>query len=596
MAEDREALSTELDRIRLQLQALQAKTGTQDITIGQYLLTRLAQLGVTSMFGLPGDFNLGFLDLVEDHPTVNWVGNCNELNAAYAADGYARIKEGTLGVITTTFGVGELSAINGIAGAYAEMVPVLHVVGVPSTTQFKTRPMLHHTLGDGRFDVYEVAVSPFVAYQAHIMKKSEAASEIDKAITECITKSRPVYLTLPTDMVYQTISSERLHIPLSPNFPPNDPSKEAFVIDQIYDRVTEAQGDVVVIVDACVIRHCSRKEVADFLKATSFPVYATPMGKTAVDENSKRYGGIYVGNLTDPEVKEKVESANLIISIGSLLSDFNSGNFSYNIPIRRHIELHSGHTQVQYAIYENIGMKQMLPKLTERLEHFHAIAKNLPVPAFVKQLPHQDTAVISHLWFWPRMGYFFRPKDVIVTETGTANFGILDVPLPEGSILVNQILWGSIGWSVGSCLGAALAARDVGMERVILFVGDGSLQLTVQELSPMIKSGLRPIIFVLNNRGYSIERYIHGKHRKYNDIADWKWTNLLDTLNDHSNYDVESYTVTNKMELSDLLDNSTFANAGKMQLVEVIMDALDAPDALQRQAELTGKGNAYSAK
>lgn len=110
-------------------------------------------------------------------------------------------------------------------------------------------------------------------------------------------------------------------------------------------------------------------------------------------------------------------------------------------------------------------MKILLPKLTEKLQHFHSKASQIPVPAFIKQLPSEDSAVISHLWFWPRVSYFFKPKDVIVTETGwccssfvppyfiyipgTSNFGILDVPLPTGTILINQILFGSIGWSVG---------------------------------------------------------------------------------------------------------------------------------------------------
>ena len=110
-------------------------------------------------------------------------------------------------------------------------------------------------------------------------------------------------------------------------------------------------------------------------------------------------------------------------------------------------------------------MKSLLPKLTEKLQYFHSKASQIPVPVFAKQLPTEDSAVISHLWFWPRLSYFFKPKDVIVTETGwcclyswysvldfftgTSNFGILDVPLPTGAILVNQIFWGSIGWSVG---------------------------------------------------------------------------------------------------------------------------------------------------
>jgi pyruvate decarboxylase len=109
-------------------------------------------------------------------------------------------------------------------------------------------------------------------------------------------------------------------------------------------------------------------------------------------------------------------------------------------------------------------MKILLPKLTEKLRNFHSKASQIQVPVFVKQLPKEDSTVISQLWFWPRLSYFFKSKDVIVTETGsccsypcylildflgTANFGILDVPLPTDAILISQILWGSIGWSVG---------------------------------------------------------------------------------------------------------------------------------------------------
>jgi pyruvate decarboxylase len=596
MATDADALKSQVDRLRLEVHSLKASAGAENISIGNYLLTRLAQLDVTAMFGLPGDFNLGFLDLVEDHPDIDWIGNCNELNAAYAADGYARVKEGSLGVLTTTFGVGELSAINGIAGAFSEMVPILHIAGVPSTVQQKLRPLLHHTLGDGRFEAYGKAASLFTISQTYIVDKNNAASQIDQAITDCITHARPVYLTLPTDMVYQQISSERLKIPLSPTLLSHHPEVEDFVINLVHERVTAARGDVVVLVDACVIRHGVRKEVVDLLDKTGFPVYATPMGKTAVDENNKRYGGIYVGSLTHPDVKERVENAALVISIGGLGTDFNTGNFSYNILTERLVELHSHHTKVQYARFDDIGMKILLPKLTEKLQPLHPKASQIPVPAFVKHLPTEDSAVISHLWFWPRLSYFFKSKDVIVTETGTANFGILDVPLPSGAILVSQILWGSIGWSVGSCLGAALAARDIGLPRVVLFVGDGSLQLTVQELGPMIRKGLKPIIFVLNNKGYTIERYIHGKNRKYNDVSNWKWTSLLETLNDSEKFETASYTVNDKTELSNLLDDATFAQANKIQVVEVIMETFDAPSMLQRQGELTGKGNAYGGK
>ncbi|KAF5360435.1 hypothetical protein D9756_004751 [Leucocoprinus leucothites] len=592
-----DALKGEVDRLKLEITNLQVThSAVGNITIGNYILTRLAQLKVTKMFGLPGDFNLGFLDLIEEHPDIDWVGDCNELNAAYAADGYARVKQNSLGVVVTTFGVGELSAMNGIAGAFSEMVPVLHLVGVPSTTQQKNRPILHHTLGDGRYDAYTIASKQFTISQAQLMDKHEAAHQIDHVLVQCITRARPVYMTLPTDMVHQEISGERLKIPLTRHPATNDPQTEEFVLDLIQERVQQAGGDIAILVDACVIRFDVQEEVKEFLKQTGFPVYSTPMGKTAIDEGYNRYGGIYIGTITHPLVKQRVESAKLLLSIGSLKSDFNTGNFSYNIPTRHHIELHSDHTRVQYGLFSGIGMKQLLPKLTERLQHWYPTAIKLPVEPFVNVVPNAqaDIPMITHAHFWPRVGQFFLPKDVIVTETGTSNFGILDVPLPEGAKLVSQILWGSIGWSVGSALGAAFAAREVGKERVILFVGEGSLQLTVQELSPMIRHDLKPIIFVLNNSGYTIERYIHGRTRKYNDVDNWKWTSILDTFGANLGKKYQSYMVETRAELDKLLNTPGFGAADKIQLVEVMMPALDAPQALERQAELTGKGNTYA--
>jgi len=239
-------------------------------------------------------------------------------------------------------------------------------------------------------------------------------------------------------------------------------------------------------------------------------------------------------------------------------------------------------------------MKELIPKLTLRLQGGHAKAVQLQVPKFIAHVPEEQDNIISHAWFWPRMGQFFRPKDVIVAETGTSSFGILDVPLPEHAVFLAQILWGSIGWTVGSTLGAALAAKDCKLNRTILFVGDGSLQLTVQELSTMLRKGVKPIIFVLNNSGYTIERYLHGKERKYNDIMNWNWTGLLGVLGDLKGDLSKSYTVNNKQELSELLENPKFASADVLQLVEVMMPKLDAPRALQVQAELSGKANQYS--
>jgi len=363
--------------------------------------------------------------------------------------------------------------------------------------------------------------------------------------------------------VGEKVPTERLRVPLSRKVLPNDPQVESYVLELICDKVKEARGDVVVLVDACAIRHHTRDELREFLEATGFPVYAAPMGKTLIDEGYERYGGIYVGSLTGAAIKSKVESAALILSVGALKGDFNTGNFTYNIPPVHTIELHSTHTQVQFAQFAGIGMKQLLPKLTEKLRNYKQEAVKIAVPRFKCEVPQAHGTDITHAWFWPRFGSFFKENDVIVTETGTSNFGILDIPLPKGSKLLNQILWGSIGWATGSTLGAAIAARECNLGRTILFIGDGSIQLTVQELATMIRTGLNPIIFLLNNDGYTIERFIHGKERKYNDISNWDWTGLLKPLGDPDGKRTRSYRVKTPDELSRVLEDKEFQKAEK---------------------------------
>ncbi|OJA07781.1 hypothetical protein AZE42_06733 [Rhizopogon vesiculosus] len=230
--------------------------------------------------------------------------------------------------------------------------------------------------------------------------------------------------------------------------------------------------------------------------------------------------------------------------------------FTYHIPTARTIELHSDHTLIHHGHFPGIGMKLLLPKLTERLSKYKEGASGIPVPRFKLDVPKEGDHKISHAYFWPRLGKFFRKQDVIVAETGTSNFGVLDVPMPDKSIFVSQLLFGSIGWATASTLGAALAARDRGLGRTILFTGDGSM--------------------------------------KYNDIVDWKWTSLLTTLGDTDGKLSKSYTVRSKAELDKLLDDDEFASAQKIQLVEVLMDKYDTPRALQAAADLTAKMAAKS--
>ncbi|KAK7680145.1 hypothetical protein QCA50_016872 [Cerrena zonata] len=506
----------------------------ETITLGRYLFERLVQkpLDINTIFGVPGDFNLTLLDKIYEVENLKWAGNVNELNAAYAADGYSRVKH-SLSCLVTTFGVGELSAFNGLAGSYAEHVGVLSVVGIPSIDSQQKQLLLHHTLGNGDFTVFERMTSNITQTTIVLKDAHNAPDEIDRAIREAYINQRPVYLGFPSNMVSVEVPADRLKTPLDLSLPKNDEDAQNEVVERVLELISKAK-DPVILIDACCGRHDSTKEARRLIDTTNFKFAVTPLakGSTNIDESHERFTGIYVGSLSYPEVKSAVESSDLVLSLGALLSDFN----------------------------------------TE-----------------VKQDPESK---ISQQWLWTRLSKWLKPGDTVITETGTSSFGIIQTRFPENVFGISQVLWGSIGYSVGATYGAVAAAEELNPEkRTILFVGDGSLQLTAQELSAMIRAENKPYIFVLNNKGFTIEKLIHGPKAHYNQIQPWDHAKFIESFNPKN---AETHSVHKVKDLENLFNDAKFAKSDKFRLIEINLDEMDAPINLIEQAKLSEKANAQN--
>ena len=132
-----------------QVQHTETSTMIKATKVADYIVERIAAEGISHCFGVAGDYVFPICDAVDSSPKVKWIGCANELNASYAADGYARIRGAAM--LATTYGVGELSALNGVMGAKAERSLVFHVVGMPSYQHQRVGKITHHTLGDGVF-------------------------------------------------------------------------------------------------------------------------------------------------------------------------------------------------------------------------------------------------------------------------------------------------------------------------------------------------------------------------------------------------------------------------------------------------------------
>lgn len=569
-------------------QDLRSQEIKNPIDIAEYLFRRLQQVGVESVHGVPGDYNLVALDYI---PKVGlkWVGNCNELNAGYAADGYARVKG--ISALVTTFGVGELSAVNAIAGAYSEYVPIVHIVGYPSTISQKNGALLHHTLGNGDFTVFSRMSKEISCAVSMLNNQHEAAVLIDNAIRECYLQSRPVYISLPSDMVQKKVDGDRLNTPLDLEYPPNDQEAEDYVVDVVLKYLHAAKNPVIVV-DACAIRHRALKETHELIKKSGIPTFVAPMGKGSVDETLPNYGGVYAGDGSNKGVKERVESSDLVLSIGAIKSDFNTAGFTIRMSQLNTIDFHSYGTKVRYSEYPHVRMNGVLAKVTQKLGNLSIEAGPRPN----NDIPEAETSTseptITHAWFWPRLGQWLQPDDILITETGTSNFGVWETRFPANVNAISQVLWGSIGYATGACQGAALAAQEKAIKRTILFTGDGSFQLTAQEVSTMLRNNLNPIIFVICNKGYTIERLIHGWQDSYNDVQEWKYKDIPAVFGARDDQ-VATYRVASKDEVDSLFRNEEFSSGQnkKMRFVELVMPWDDAPAALKSVADAAAKTN-----
>ncbi|CAG8437341.1 1776_t:CDS:2 [Acaulospora colombiana] len=553
----------------------------KDVSIGAYLLGRLKQLGVKHVFGQPGDFNMGFLDLIEDDEGIEWIGCCNEMNAGYAADGVNRV-----GVLVTTFGVGELSAMNAVAGAFSEMVPVVHIVGTPSTESQSQGALLHHTLGNGDFKIYHKMYENITVAQT-VLSHHNAKDEIDRVLRECYIHSRPVYISIPTDICVKKIAAD-LSQPLVLTIPENVHEVEYAAINRVIGRIHKS-ANTIVLIDACASRHDISKELLDFINKTGFPFFTSPMGKSIIPENHPLFGGIYIGSVSEPHVKREVEEADLIISIGAIRSDFNTGGFTYHVSQAKTIELCYNRIKVFFATYEGVSMKHALPKITACIERMPSSTISPPYQHNLLEDDVKDQRITQN-WFWHEVSStLLQENDIIIGEMGTSVFGLMDIRFPPGSTFIGQILYGSIGYSVGACLGASLAATNVKeRRRVCLFVGDGSFQVTAQEISTIIRHNLNPVIFLINNNGFTIERMLHGIKRKYNDIAQWKFDQTLEYFGG-SNEVGRTVKLATKSDFKSFVSSILPATPSRIQFVEVMMDKYDAPRALIGTASFTAE-------
>jgi indolepyruvate decarboxylase len=525
------------------------------MTVIHYVLSRLREIGVTDIFGVPGDFSFPINDAICLSPDVKWIGCCNELNAAYAADGYARVRG--VGAVCTTYGVGELSALNGIAGSYAERLPVFHLVGMPNSATQESRLVMHHTLGNGEYDLFYRMTEPVVCARA-IITPQNVVLETERIIAEALYRRRPAYLAFPADLADQPVlSAARPAFPM----PQSNPDSLAAATDAIVRALTDATT-------ACVLPGVllARTGLADLMREViehaGLPFATMFWDKSVIDEQHPLHIGMYEGALLNEHVRGFVESCDRVLMVGTIMSDFNSGAFTANLDPEKVIRISLHRVHVGKKLYGNIELHDLLNALKTALPQrdWKRIAPAPPDP-----ITGSGNEPITAAALYPRWEKFLRPGDLLVADTGTASMGMGFARMPAGATFYNQTLWGSIGWATPAAFGAGIAAPN---RRVVLITGEGAHQLTVQEIGTFARDGLKPVVLVLNNGGYLIERLLcKDPAIAYNDIAPWRYSEIPRALGCDDWFTARATTCA---ELDTALDRASNCPTGAY--IEVVTD------------------------
>jgi len=533
-------------------------------SIGSYLIQRLQDYGVRDLFGIPGDFVLQFYGMLEDSP-IRVIGTTNEACAGYAADGYARING--IGAVCVTYCVGGLSLCNAVAGAYAEKSPVIVISGAPGMSERRSDPLLHHRVRD--FSTQREVFEKITVASTSLEDELTAFREIDRCLAACVRYKRPVFLELPRDRV--------LSVPQHDHTPHvehalSDPNALKEALNEAKESLRAAKKPVI-IAGIELHRFGLQDQLVRFAEQNSIPICATLLGKSVVSERHPLYLGVYEGAMGREEVRRYVEESDCVILLGAFMSDINLGGFTARLDPGKCIYATSEKLRIRFHHFHDVLFSDFINALADRRYAVKRAAPKISQPEIAAWKPVASAAVTMKRLF-QKVNSILDQKLVVVSDTGDSLFAAADLSITQHTEFLSTAYYTSMGFAIPASVGVQVANREL---RPLVLVGDGAFQMTCMELSTTVRQKFNPIVVVLNNKGYSTERFI--QEGPFNDILNWQYHKMPELLGAGWGFEVHTEGDLEKAF------QAAFANQDCFSLLNVHLDKHDVSPALRRLAE-----------
>jgi indolepyruvate decarboxylase len=399
-----------------------------------------------------------------------------------------------------------------------------------------------------------------------------ALLEIDRVLEAAVRYKRPVYLELPRDQVLAR--QVKPHRPPS-GLPPSDPDALREALDESVALLSAAKQPVI-LADVEIHRFGLQDDLLHLAESTGMPIATTILGKSVISEAHPLFAGVYEGGMGRPEVTELVESADCVLMLGCFLTDINLGIFTAKLDPSRCIDATSEDLRIRHHHYRDVRLDDFIRGLIERRPSVRR------TPVRKRSNPFADAATAtpgdpptSQVLFG-RLNQMLAesPDMTVIADIGDSLFGAADMEMHRQTEFLSPAYYTSMGFGMPAAVGASMANPR---SRVLVVVGDGAFQMTGMELSTLAQHGLNPVIILLNNHGYTTERFL--LEGSFNDIRDWAYHRIPEVIGGGTGFEVRTVG-----ELDAAL-KAALANTTGYSLLNVHLDPYDRSPALERLAK-----------
>ncbi|MFZ0222577.1 MAG: thiamine pyrophosphate-binding protein [Candidatus Nitrosopolaris sp.] len=555
---------------------------SQQSNVSSFLIKRLYDYGVRHIFGVPGDFVLGFYHQLIQSNQLKVINTCDEQGAAFAADAYARING--LGAVCVTYCVGGLKVVNATAQAFAEKSPLVVISGAPGINERIRNPLLHHKVRD--FDTQQRIFEHMTVDSIMIDNPRTAAKDIDRVLSSAIRYKRPVYIELPRDKVLTPIPIYQEQYVDSSKF-----SKTAIEtdIDSLQEALAEATAMInsskqpVIIAGVEIHRFGLQNKLLQLADKTNIPVVSTVLSKSVISEDHPSYIGVYEGAMGHESVRKYVESSDCLILLGALMTDIDFSITPTPIDQSKSIYVTSEKLSIKHHNFENVLLQDFLTSLIQAplaTKDFMFVGKQ----GNMKKNNNRDFQAVRNQKITVKrlfecLNFSITDNTIVIADVGDSLFGALDLTIHGQTDFLSPAYYCSMGFVVPAAIGSQLANLTL---RPIVIVGDDAFQMTGIEISTISRFALNPIIIVLNNNGYGTERpMLDGP---FNDILPWNYYRIPDIIG-HG----KGFVVQTEDQLEGSLSAAEKIYSKDLCILDVRLDIHDGSSALQRLTEALGK-------